>query len=89
MLMLVLTAVLLVAASVVIHGLGTTYWSRYLEHRYAGQDGNCKPHVAVPAVTLTVLVLLMLHMIEIVLWALAYLDLVLGHRWRSGVGHTA
>ena len=73
MLMLVLTAILLVAASVMIHGFGTTYWSRYLVSRYAGPDGNFKAHAAVPVVTFTALVLLMLHMIEVVLLALAYL----------------
>jgi len=73
MLGLVATAVLLVAASVVIHGLGTSYWIRYLMHRYAGPDGNFKPHAAAPALTFTALVLLLLHMIEVVLWALAYL----------------
>ncbi len=78
MLGLVLTAVLLVAATVAIHAFGTTSWLRYLMHRYAGPDGNFKAHAALPAVTFTALVLLLLHMIEVVLWALAYLLVVPG-----------
>ena len=73
MLGLVVTAVLLVAATVAIHAFGTTSWLRYLVHRYADPDGNFKAHAALPAVTFTSLVLLLLHMIEVVLWALAYL----------------
>jgi hypothetical protein len=73
MLGLVLTAVLLVAANVAIHAFGTTAWLRHLMRRYAGPDGNFKAHAALPAVTFTALVLLLLHMFEVVLWALAYL----------------
>lgn len=78
MLGLFLTAVLLVAATVAIHAFGTTYWIRYLAHRYAGPDGNFKAHAALPALTWTALVLLLLHMIEVVVWALAYLLLLPG-----------
>jgi hypothetical protein len=28
---------------VAIHAFGTTYWIRYLMHRFAGPDGNFKP----------------------------------------------
>ena len=73
MLGLVLTAVLLVAATVAIHAFGTTAWLRHLMHRYADPNGNFKARAALPAVTFTALVLLLLHMIEVVLWALAYL----------------
>jgi voltage-gated potassium channel len=78
MLALILTAVLLVAATVAIHAFGTTYWIRYLAYRYAGPDGNFKANAALPAIAWTALVLLTLHEIEVVLWALAYLLLLPG-----------
>lgn len=53
MLELALVAIILVAATVAIHAFGTTYWTRYLVHRYAGPDGRFKEHAALPAVTLT------------------------------------
>jgi hypothetical protein len=42
MLGLMLTAVFLVAATVAIHAFGTTYWIRYLVHRFAAPDGYFK-----------------------------------------------
>lgn len=83
MLGLVLTAVLLVAASVAIHAFGTTWWMRFLTHRYARPDGDFSAHAALSAVTSTALVLLMLHMIEVILWALAYLLLLPGDHLES------
>ena len=48
MLELALVAILLVAATVAIHAFGTTYWIRYLVHRYAGHDGTFKAHRRCP-----------------------------------------
>jgi len=73
MLELMLVAIFLVVSSVAIHAFGTHYWLRYLVHRYAGHDGNFTSHMALPAVTSTAIVLMMLHVVEVVLWALAYL----------------
>ncbi len=73
MLELALVAILLVAATVAIHAFGTVYWLRYLVHRYAGPDSNFKPNMALPAVTSTAVVLMLLHVVEVLLWALAYL----------------
>lgn len=72
MLELALVAITLVAATVAIHAFGTTYWIRSLVHRYADHEGRFKEHAALPAVTWTAVVLLMLHLVEVVLWALAY-----------------
>ena len=73
MLELALVAILLVAATVAIHAFGTTYWIRYLAHRFAAPDGYFMAGKALPAVTWTAIVLMMLHVVEVVLWALAYL----------------
>ncbi len=79
MLELMLVAVVLVAATVAIHAFGTTYWIRYLSYRYVGPDGYFKARKALPAVTWTALFLMMLHVVEILLWALAYLLLLPGN----------
>lgn len=78
MLELALVAITLVAATVALHAFATTYWMRYLVHRYAGHDGRFKEHAALPAVTGTAIVLMILHMVEVVLWALAYFLLLPG-----------
>ena len=80
MLELALVAIILVAATVAIHAFGTTYWIRYLMYRFAAPDGNFKAHKALPAVTCTAVVLLMLHLVEVVVWALAYLLILPGDR---------
>lgn len=83
MLELALVAITLVAATVAIHAFGTTYWIRYLMHRFAGPDGNFKPHKALPAVTWTAVVLLVLHLVEVVVWALAYLLILPGDHLKT------
>ncbi len=78
MLGLLLTTVLLVAVTVAIHAFGTIYWIRYLAGHYAGPDGDFGGHNAFPALTWTALVLLMLHLVEVVVWALAYMLILPG-----------
>ncbi len=78
MLELMLVAVVLVAATVAIHAVGTSYWIRHLIHHYAGPDGYFKARKALPAVMWTAVVLMMLHVVEVILWALAYLLLLPG-----------
>ncbi len=73
MLQPVLLAILLVAVTVTIHAFGTTYWFRYLIHRFSGPDGLIKENKALPAVIWTAIVLMLLHLIEVFVWALAYL----------------
>ena len=83
MLGLVLTAVLLVATTVAIHAFGTNYWIRFLTHRFTGPDGNFKARKALPAVTWTAVVLLMLHLVEVIVWALAYLLILPGDHLKT------
>ena len=72
MLGLLLTTVILVAITVAIHAVGTTYWMQYLGRRYFGSDGQVKAREALPAVTWTAVAFLMLHLLEVVVWAIAY-----------------
>jgi hypothetical protein len=83
MLGLLLTTVVLVAVTVAIHAFGTVYWIRHLGRRYAGPDGDFKAHTALPALTWTAVVLLMLHLVEVVVWALAYVLILPGDQLAS------
>ncbi len=83
MLEILLTTVFLVAATVAIHAYGTTRWIRFMVRRYAGPDGDFKAHTTLPAVTWTAVVLLMLHLVEIVLWAVAYLLILPGDQLKT------
>ncbi len=78
MLELLLVAVILVAATVVIHAVGTSYWMRLLLHYYTDAKGYFKPRKALPATIWTAVVLMMLHVVEVVLWAITYLLLIPG-----------
>lgn len=72
----VLVAVTLVGITVVIHGVGSTYWIRFLRHRYETHEGYWKEHLVFPVIISTALILLLLHVCEVFLWALLYLWLV-------------
>ena len=56
-----------------IHGVGTTLWLRVLGRRYADAKGAMRFGKAGQALLTTVFVLLFLHIVEIVIWAFAYL----------------
>ena len=72
MLQAILVSIVLVAITVVIHAYGTHHWMRYMGHRFVGPDGNFKPRKVLPAIISTAVTLLMLHVIEVVVWAVAY-----------------
>ncbi len=72
----VLVAVALVGVTVVIHGVGSTYWIRFLRHRYETHEGYWKEYLVFPVIISTALILLLLHVLEMFLWALLYLWLV-------------
>lgn len=78
MLALVLTGMFLIAATVTIHAVGSTSLIQYLARRFADADGYIKKGNVLHAVTLTAHVLILLHVLEVVLWALAYLLVVPG-----------
>ena len=80
MLALLLTIILLVAVTVAIHAFGTVYWIRHLTRHYAGADGELRSHKTLPALTWSAVVLLMLHLVEVVVWALAYLLIMPGDK---------
>lgn len=66
----------LVAVTVAIHALGTTSWIKFLARRYLNEDGTWGTKRALSALTITVLVLISLHAIQIMVWAVAYMSLL-------------
>jgi voltage-gated potassium channel len=66
----------LVVVTVIIHAVGTTWWLRVLGRRYTDSDGMVIVGKSAQVLIGTVLALLVLHTIEIVVWAYAYLVLL-------------
>jgi voltage-gated potassium channel Kch len=76
MLELSLIGALLISLTVVIHAFGTTYWVRFLVSRYVQENGQWYSRKSMQILIGTGLVLVGLHVIQIVLWALTYRALV-------------
>jgi hypothetical protein len=74
--MIALTAIALVATTVVIHAMGTYGLILYLRRHHAAPRRLLKPSTALTTIIVTAVVLLLLHALEIQVWALAYLFLV-------------
>lgn len=72
MTILILTVLVLTVATVVVHGVGTTTWLRYLVWRHAGAEGQFRPKSGLWVLISTAIVLIGLHVVEIVLWAVTY-----------------
>jgi len=70
---LVAIAFLVTAASIVVHAIGTTAWLRFLVGRYSGADGQFLPRTRLGVLIGTAVVLIMLHVVEIFLWAVTYM----------------
>lgn len=70
---LLLIATVLVSATVAIHGFGINYWLRFVVHRYVGRSGNFKPHGTLLALMWSAIFLMLLHLVEVMIWALTYL----------------
>jgi len=75
---IVLTGIALVVATVLVHALGTHALTRFLVRRYSNTSGQITSHRALRAVTLAAIVLMVLHVIEIQVWALTYLFVLPG-----------
>ena len=73
MLILILTAFLLIAITICIHGFGTMSWLRYLLAHNTLADGRIRPARVLSVLISTAIVLISLHIIEIFVWAFAYM----------------
>ncbi len=76
MLKYTLLGVLLVMITVVIHAVGTTWWLRRLGLRFAGLTDLHRPSRSLRILTGTIVILTILHTLQIIVWALAYLYLL-------------
>lgn len=65
-------AVTMVMLTVLMHAVATTRWMEHLARRYVNAEGHLRPGVALPAVIWSALVLILLHALEVLVWALAY-----------------
>ena len=89
---LLLVAVVLVSVTVIIHGLGAQYWLRFVIHRYTGADGRFKRHGAMAAMMWSAVFLMLLHLVEVMLWAVTYLVVAPGDTldtWEKSVYFSA
>jgi hypothetical protein len=68
-----LTGFALVVVTVLIHTYGAWTLVRLLDRSFADELGVITRHRAAPAIATTALVLLLLHWVEILIWACAYL----------------
>ena len=66
----------LVIITVIMHAIGTTAWLRVLGRRYADDEGQVLAGKTLHVLIGTVIVLLVLHTLQIVVWAYAYLTIV-------------
>jgi len=76
MLKLILIGGGLVAATVVIHGLGTTGLVRYLASEFLDKKGSWSSQRVLYALIIAAVVLVFLHAVEIMVWACVYKALV-------------
>jgi hypothetical protein len=67
-----LLSILLVAITVLIHAFGTYHWMRFMGRHFVGANGSFKQGKDLPAIIWTAVSLLMLHVIEVIVWALAF-----------------
>lgn len=73
MVILLLSALALIVASILIHGIGTTQWLRYLSHRHSGAARPMTPRSRLWIIIQSATLMIVLHFVEILLWAFAYL----------------
>lgn len=71
-----LIGAILVVITVILHAVGTTAWLRVLGRRYADEQGLVRAGKTLQALIGTVIVLLVLHTLQIIIWAYAYLTIL-------------
>jgi hypothetical protein len=73
MAMLLLTALAMIAVTIVIHGVGTTQWLRYVSLRLSPAAPRMTPGIRLTLIIQSAIIMVGLHLVEILLWAFAYL----------------
>jgi hypothetical protein len=82
MLILVLAALTVMAITIIVHGVGTSWWLQRMSRRYPpdGKRPSVEGRAAILILTVTYMVVL--HLVEIMFWACTYL-LVAGNEFDS------
>ena len=75
MILPVLISVGIVILTIFIHGYGTTKWVVFVSEKLSRPGYQWKFSKAMYTVSFTAIVLMMIHFVEIVIWAIAYLAL--------------
>lgn len=75
MLRLILIGSALIAITVLIHAIGTSAWVRYLSQKYV-TDRHWSGRQSMLVLVYTAMIILALHTLEIVIWAITYKNLV-------------
>jgi voltage-gated potassium channel len=76
MIKLSLIGAALIAITIWIHAAGTLYWMRFLVGRYTGKDGSWRESRTLLILLGSAIFLVTLHVLEILIWAVAYRQLV-------------
>ena len=63
---------ILVCVTIVIHAVGSMVWIGFLTRRFTQKDGDWRPRHTIPVLVTTGMVLLMLHVVEVTIWAVTY-----------------
>ncbi len=71
-----LLGIFLVAVSVAIHAFGTTAWLRYLGRRFEATSVSSQSRQSLRFLLSTMLTLTTLHLVQIYIWAFAYMHLL-------------
>ena len=66
---------ILVCVTIVVHAVGSMAWIGFLTRRYTQNDGGWRLRDTIPVLVSTGVVLLMLHVVEVVIWAVTYRSL--------------
>jgi voltage-gated potassium channel len=82
MTVLIITALAVIALTLVVHGFGTSWWLNRIGIRYASRERRHGVARKAGVVIQTVLFMIVLHFAEILLWAAAYM-LVAGEEFST------
>ena len=80
MLTILVIGLLLIGVTFAIHAVGSTYWIEHLLRRHTGRDGEWRSGTGMWVLMATGIVFLVLHILEALAWAVAYLLLPGGAR---------
>jgi voltage-gated potassium channel len=67
------TGLLVIALTMITHGLGTSWWLHRVARRYPHADRRLTLHRKAEVLIQTALFMVVLHFVEILMWAIAYL----------------